>query len=229
MSGWRSGSAPPSTGSGGLEPASAVPNRRLGIPTVVAAGFVVCALLFAWVTTEMHRPPRRALPSPVRPAVVLVPIGEVPRGRVQDLPRDYGAEYGLSMTLVDGVGLPREAFDPARRQYVAQDLISAVVAARPDDVAAGRVVIGVTAADIYVRGVAWDWAYAQRQSGQFAVVSLARMPNGRYDNQARLFRKMLTRQIGFLCYGLPPSDNPYDVLDRDILGLDDLRRIFDHL
>jgi len=183
----------------------------------------------AWLVNESHRPPHRTLPPPLRASVVLVPIGAMPKDRVDDLAGDYSAEYGLSVTLADGIALPPAAYDPARGQYVAQGLIAAAAATHPDAVAAGSVLIGVTASDIYISGVNWNWAFAQRHSGQFAVVSLARMPNGRYDNQEQLFRKMLTRQIGFLCYGLPPSENPYDVLYRDILGVTDLKRIFDHL
>ncbi len=203
------------------------PRDRAFFAVAVVASIGLIAVV--WVARESHRPPHRTLPPALRSSVVLVPVGDVPRDRVSDLARDYSAEYGLSVTLAERVALPPAALDPARGQYVSQDLIAAVVAARPDAVAAGSVVIGLTAADIYVRGVDWNWAFAQRQAGQFAVVSLARMPSGRYDNQAMSFRKMLTRQIGFLCYGLPPSDDPYDVLYRVILGIDDLRRIFDHL
>jgi hypothetical protein len=40
---------------------------------------------------------------------------------------------------------------------------------------------------------------------------------------------MMTRQVGFLCFGLPPTNNPYDVLYRDILSVGDLDRLFDQL
>lgn len=231
MSGWRSGSGSPGLA---IEATDWSPSRRAMSPRERVVSAILLTGLFAfvlvaWIVHESHRPPHRTLPPPLRSSVVLVPVGDMPRDRVDDLARDYSAEYGLSVTLANGIPLPPAAYDPARRQYVAQDLIAAAVAARPDAVAAGSVVIGLTAADIYIRGVNWNWAFAQRHSGQLAVVSLARMPNGRYDNQEQLFRKMLTRQIGFLCYGLAPTENPYDVLYRDILGVDDLERIFDHL
>lgn len=231
MSGWRSGSGSPGLA---IEATDWSPSRRAMSPReragfAILVGGLAALLAVSWVARESHRPPHRTLPPPLRSSVVLVPIGDVPGRRVDDLARDYSAEYGLSVTLADRVALPPAAYDAARGQYVSQDLIAAVAAARPDVVAAGTVVIGITAADIYIRGVDWNWAFAQRQSAQLAIVSLARMPNGRYDNQEQLFRKMLTRQIGFLCYGLPPSDDPYDVLYRDILGVNDLVKVFDHL
>lgn len=230
MSGWRSGSGSPGLAieatdwSGGR---TALSPREKVVSAILLTG-LISFVLVAWIVHESHRPPHRILPAPARPAVLLAPIGEFPADRLAAAARDYGAEYGLAMTVAAPIALP-QASDPIRGQFAAQDLIATATSAHPEARAVGTVVIGVTAADMYIRGVAWRFAFALRESDQFAIVSLARMPNGRYDNQEQLFRKMLTRQIGFLCYGLPPSENPYDVLYRDILGVNDLKRIFDHL
>jgi hypothetical protein len=93
----------------------------------------------------------------------------------------------------------------------------------------GVIVIGVTAADMYVRDVSWRWAFAQRLEGTSAVISVARMPNTRQVSRWKLFATMMTREVGFLCFELPSSDNPYDVLYRDILSVSDLERLFDQL
>ena len=227
--GWRSGSAGGTSQIDGVEIPGAARTRRRSLGSLVVLGVLVAVGSYAWITTESRRPPHRMLPPPARSVVVLVPIGDVPADRVRDLPRDYSDEYGLTVTLDDGIALPATAFDAARRQYAAEDVMATLAASRPDAVAAGSVVIGLTAADIYLRELDWSWVFAARDGSQVAVVSLARMRGGRVANLNPLFRRMLTRQIGFLCFELPASDNPYDVLYRDIRSVWDLARTSDHL
>ena len=238
MSGWRSHSGGRTVGidtdSLGVPPpplgiGRKPPTRREGIGLVVLAIAVAGLLGFSWYSREQHRPARRTLPPAIHPAVLIVPIGPFPLDRLQDLPHDYAAAYGLSMTIADPIPMPAPAFDPIRRQYVAEDLIAAVNAAQPTTRAKGVILVGVTTADLYIRGIDWDWAFALRQEGATAVVSVARMPNTNKLNRWKLFATMMTRQVGFLCFGLPPSDNPYDVLYRDILSVSDLDRLFDQL
>ena len=59
---------------------------------------------------------------------------------------------------------------------------------------------------LYIRGIDWNWAFALREDGATAVISVARMPNTRQVSRWRLFGTMVTRQVGFLCFGLPPSE-----------------------
>ena len=133
------------------------------------------------------------------------------------------------MTIGQGIDLPAAAYDARRRQYAAQDLLSAMRQTLPPTVDPNAVVIGVTSADIYIRDVAWNWAFALRQGGTSAIVSVARMPNTRRLSRWTLFGKMMTREVGFLCFGLPATDDPYDVLYREILSVPDLDRLFDQL
>jgi predicted Zn-dependent protease len=231
MSGWRSGSGEdrgfvhPSRYVAPLSPRRQASLRQLVVYIVIA----VCVVGFAWYSREMHRPPHRVLPAAIHPAVLVVPIGVFPVDRLRDLPHDYAAAYGLSMTIADAISMPAPAFDPSRQQYVAEDLIAAVNAAHPTARAQSVILIGVTTADLYIRGIDWNWAFALREDGATPVVSVARMPNSRQISRWRLFGTMVTRQVGFLCFGLPPSDNPYDVLYRDILSVGDLDRLFDQL
>jgi predicted Zn-dependent protease len=238
MSGWRSHSGDHSIGvdteAFGVAPPP--PSHSRWPPTRREQGglavlfLVVAALLaFGWYTREQHRPARRGLPAADHPAVVIVPIGQFPLDRLQDLPHDYGAAYGLSLTIAAPVALPATAYDASRSQYVAQDLIAAILQTHPAAGDPGTIVIGVTTADLYIRGVDWNWAFALRQEGTSAVISVARMPNTKQFNRWKLFGKMMTREVGFLCFGLPPLDNPYDVLYRDILSVGDLDRLFDQL
>jgi predicted Zn-dependent protease len=161
--------------------------------------------------------------------VLIVPIGAFPLDRLQDLPHDYGAAYGLSLTTAAPIALPATAFDASRRQYVAEDLIAAMRQVHPPGGDPTAIVIGVTTADVYIRGIDWDWAFALREEGASAVISVARMPNTKQGSRWKLFGKMMTREVGFLCFGLPPSDNPYDALYREILSVSDLDRLFDQL
>jgi hypothetical protein len=85
----------------------------------------------------------------------------------------------------------------------------------------------VTREDLYIRGrLDWAWAFGLRDAGRLAVVSTARMLSGtelfpeRYIG-ARL-RKMVTKNIGLLYFGLAQSDDPTSVLYGNILGLPDL-------
>jgi predicted Zn-dependent protease len=234
MSGWRSHSGDHPIGVdtdtfGALPPSRRPPTRReqrgLAVILLVVAGLVA----FGWYAQEQHRPARRTLPPAIHPAVRLVPFGPFPVDRLQDLPHDYTAAYGLSMTIAEPLALPATAFDASRQQYIAQDLIAAMRQAYPPAGDPSAIVIGVTTADLYIRGIDWDWAFALRQEGTSAVISVARMPNTKQVNRWKLFAKMMTRDVGFLCFGLPPSDNPYDVLYREILSVSDLERLFDQL
>jgi predicted Zn-dependent protease len=234
MSGWRSHSGDHSVGVdtdtfGVLPPSRRPPTRREQRGLAVIFLVVASLVAFGWYAQEQHRPARRTLPAAIHPAVLLVPIGAFPVDRLQDLPHDYAAAYGLSMTIAEPIALPATAFDASRRQYIAQDLIAAIRQAYPPAGDPSTIVIGVTTADLYIRDVDWDWAFALRQEGTSAVISVARMPNTKQVNRWKLFAKMMTRDVGFLCFGLPPSDNPYDVLYREILSVSDLERLFDQL
>jgi hypothetical protein len=238
MSGWRSQSGHLSNGIdlGALGGESPAPGRFRG-PTTRREQLTIVVLVIAaiavvgvgWYAREQHRPARRALPVPIHPAVLIVPIGSFPQDRLQNLPHDYGAAYGLTMTIGQSIELPAASYDASRRQYVAQDLLATMRRARPPTLDPNAVVIGVTTADIYIRDVAWNWAFALREQGTSAVISVARMPNTRRLNRWTLFGKMMTRQVGFMCFGLPATDDPYDILYREILSVSDLDRLFDQL
>lgn len=239
MSGWRfrAGSGAESIG----EPGSAEAGDRSASPRwawrgprdaiLPVAVLLIAAILIGagWVTREQHRPPRRTLPPAVHGSVVLVPLGPFAVDRLGDYPANYRAAYGLSMTIERGIPVPAAAWDASRRQYVAQDVLATLAglrAALPDPTA---VVIGVTGADLYIRDVPWRWAFGLRQGDGLAVISNAHMPNTRQVRGWDLFGKMTTREVGFLCFELPASDDPYDVLYRDITSVSDLQRVFDQL
>ena len=233
MSGWRSGSGESDrelldrSATAASQGASPTGTSR-GAPGVVLLGLIVVVVIAVGLNGAPLRPPYRVLPPPVHDSILIVPIGAFPADRLAGLAADYATEYGLALAIGAPIPLDPAAYDPARSQYVAQGLIAAMAGGRgsaTDD----RIVIGVTMADVYIKGVDWDWAFALRQQGRLAVISAARMPETRYSNRWWLFRKMLTREIGFLCFNLPATDDRYDLLYRDVLGVPDLRRLNDHL
>jgi predicted Zn-dependent protease len=232
MSGWRSGSGRDQGGPTFVHPADRIvppTGQRLGNLVAVGCLVILAAILAttAWYQASL-RPPHRILPAPVTDTVVLVPIGPFPDDRLRDLPGDYAAEYGLHLTVAEPIPVDPTAWSADRRQYSADRLARSAAEAAPSG-AAKRIVIAVTAADLYIEGVPWNWAFALRRDDRTAVISVFRMPNLKTMNRWTLFRKMLTRELGFLAWQLPPTDNPYDLLVRDVLSAFDLDRVSDHL
>jgi predicted Zn-dependent protease len=87
-------------------------------------------------------------------------------------------------------------------------------------------VIGVTAEDMYVRFRSdWRFAFGVIQ-GNVGVISTGRMGSSFdwFDHavERRRLRKMVTRYIGFLLYGLPESADRSSVLYQPLLSLGDL-------
>lgn len=210
-------------------PASIWAVGALGVLVMIVVGLLVLRSTVGTGLLSGGTPRHRSLPAPAHDTVLLVPIGPVADDALARVADDYRAEYGLHVGVAAPIPLEPIAFDPGRGQYEAHGLIDSMAAAHPELVGSDQVIIGITSADLYLRDVDWNWAFALREGGRLAVVSTARMTSSRSASQAFLMRKMLTREIGFLCYQLAPSDDPRDVLYRDILGLSDLQRIGDHL
>ena len=159
-------------------------------------------------------------PSAARP-VTFVPIGSFPRRDAAALARYFGRRLGLRTSVGSRAPLPRSAFNRARNQYVAEELIE--VLHRP--VGDPRVVIGLTAEDIYTRDKPyWRFAFSIRSTNGFAIVSRARMDpvflglNPDPGLRNRRLQKMVLKTIGVLAQ----SPNPRSALYDSILGVDDL-------
>jgi predicted Zn-dependent protease len=96
------------------------------------------------------------------------------------------------------------------------------------------VLIGITTQDMYTLGQDWTFCFGWRRIEQrVAIVSTARMdlhypeePRGQATLSRRL-RKVITKDIGILYYGKPPSSDPKSVLYDRILGLEELDRVSD--
>lgn len=97
------------------------------------------------------------------------------------------------------------------------------------------IVIGITSRDMFIENRPWRFAFSLRQSGRMAIVSYARMDPllmERYPDPQLLetrLRKMVTRNIGVMKYGLRLTGDPYDLMYQDVLGLDDLDNLIEDL
>ena len=165
------------------------------------------------------------VPSPpVERVVYLAPFGDFPRDEADALAAHYLEKFDLTIEVLPSIPVPEEAMDAGRDQLIAERLLDAmaaneVVAADPE-----AVVIGLTDVDMYIAAKTWSYAYGLRSGGTRAIVSSARMDAGFATEERRQqrLRKMVTKNLGILYYGLGVSDDPRSVLYRDILGPQDL-------
>jgi YD repeat-containing protein len=172
-------------------------------------------------------PTRLGLQARARP--YLVPLGDVRSVEAHDLPPYYANALGLSVELLAPLPLEPRAFDHARAQFSAPELVATMKRRLPalaNDPTA--VLIGLTDADIYIPDKNWRFAFSYREDERFAVVASARLTPFLHRLLPResllrsRVRKMVSKNIGLLVYRLPLSDDPTSLLYGQILGVDDL-------
>lgn len=176
-------------------------------------------------------PAERSLPAPIRERVYLVPLGDFPVSQADDVLNLLTIEYGIPTSIFFPAKdlLDPSAFDARRRQFGAERLVLGMV--RNGGFTDDRIlVIGLTTQDLYIESMTWRYAFGMRQSNGVALISTARIHRPlELDGGQALFRKLVVRYVGFLLYGLPESSDRGDILYRDLLSLDDLVRMGDHL
>ena len=206
-----------------------------GVFSVGTLAAAVCLVIgFGNVATGITSgaPGGRAAIVPVNPpgrTVYLAPLGGLAGADLQDLAAFYKVRYDLDVGILPPAPIPASLEDAGRHQLAAEDLIGLLPSIYPEAADPNSVVIGVLPGDIYSRGIPdWQWAFSKRASGHLAVVStthmIARGPFGTSIAAARL-RKMVTRNIGVLYFGLPLSDDARSVLYYEILSVADLDRL----
>lgn len=154
--------------------------------------------------------------------VVFVPLGKFPRADANALARHVRSRFGLRTRVAGSTAIPRSMRDGARKQYVAQRLITLL--SRP---ATSRdVVIGLTVEDMYSSSEGFRFVFSLRDPDGFAVVSRARMdPRALIPDPAlrmRRLQKMVLKNVGSLALGRPLSGNPRSVMYGSVLSVDDL-------
>lgn len=169
-------------------------------------------------------------PSPDPISLHLVPVGDVPSDLIAQMVSRLRIRFPGPLTVLPALAVDSTAYDDERHQAIADRLITSIqqryadVLREPD-----ARIIAITPDDMYVRTERWAFAFSLRDaSDHVAVVSFARMRPEMFGNtpdevllQSRL-RKMVTKNIGIMCYGFPLSENPRSVLYGSIGGTDEL-------
>jgi predicted Zn-dependent protease len=123
-------------------------------------------------------------------------------------------------------------FDSSRNQMIG-DLIQSMLRAYPNVASdESAVIIGITDQDMYPRGEDWKFCFGWRTpKNRAAVVSTARMDiqypgePGFEATATKHLRKMVTKDIGILYYGMSINGNPKSVLYGGILGIQELDQV----
>jgi predicted Zn-dependent protease len=185
----------------------------------------VVALISLGCTAGSPKSPIPVPPLPVGRSVFFAPVGEFPREDAEALAAHYNEKFGMAIGILPSLALPREAYDPNRRQVVAERVLDAVSATYGQAADPASVVIVLVDHDMYIADSTWKFAYGLRAKGHLAVVSTAHLDDGLLGNKTERLQKMITKDIGILYFGLPQSDDPKSVLYRDVGGPMDLDRM----
>ena len=166
--------------------------------------------------------------------VCLVPLGQVSPSLVHHLVEYYENEYSLAITVLTPSAVPAELIDPDRGQIDVQDLMDYMAtlfrAASSDP---NVVLVGLTPVDMYDRTSHYRFLFGARDTEVTprAVVSTARLTlkvfgigEGEGIRRSRV-RKLITKNLGLLYYGLPLSDDPESPLYNSILSTAGLDRM----
>ena len=169
------------------------------------------------------------------PELYLVAIGDVPGDMTDRLVLYVQTRFQIPIRTLSALKFDGQMLDRQRSQVVADELIRAVRVQHATLVKNPRTrVIAVTPFDMYMQAMRdqWRFTFSLRSRDQrVAVVSYARMDPanlGQAPDAAVLeprLRKMISKNIGIIYYGLPTSDNPLSAMFGNILGVDDLDRM----
>ena len=191
---------------------------------LVTAVLVACAIIAS----------ARAQTAP-QPELCLVAIGDVPVDMTDRLVSYVQTRFHVPIRTLPALKFDGQMLDRHRSQVVADELIRAVRVQHAAVVKNPRTrVIAITPFDMYMLAMRdqWTFTFSLRSRDQrVAVVSYARMDpaNLRGVPDATLFesrlRKMISKNIGLIYYGLPTSPNPRSAMFGNILGVDDLDRM----
>jgi len=155
------------------------------------------------------------------------------RTYIDGLQRFYREHLAIDVEVTSPLDPDRSAWDAEREQWIGERLIEQLAHVSGTDDA---VVIGVLGDDMYIVSRNWQYAFAMRgDNDRVAIVSYARMnplfwgePRDTDRLQARL-RKMVTKELGLMRFGLLASSNPESPMYRNIGGVEDLDIMHDDL
>jgi predicted Zn-dependent protease len=162
--------------------------------------------------------------------VCFVPLGQVDPDLVRNLVSYYRDVYGLEIGVLTPSAIPAGTINPDREQIDGESLADFLGALFPADFYDPNVaLIGLTPLDLYANDRDWRFQLGNAQWGtqSRAVVSTYRMHLGAFGlvDDERVFtrtRKLVTKYVGFMHYGLPASEDPTSPMYGSILSVSDL-------
>jgi predicted Zn-dependent protease len=172
-------------------------------------------------------------PSVEGSRIYFVPLGDFSPAQLDSMVQFYRQRYGLDISVLKTVPLDDSARDSSRQQVIAEKLLANLRRAAPNLANDGKaVLIGFTSEDIYPASQNWPFCFSWRDANAHtAVVSTARLNLHRdsapfaADISATRLRKVLTKDIGVLYYGLPQNANSKSVMYQFVVGTDDLDQV----
>jgi predicted Zn-dependent protease len=211
----------------------------LTFPTVRKAMFLVSIRHVAEGDVFQFRPSDlietagrdQTMPRPPEPiSLHFVPVGDVSSDLMAQMASGLRIRFPGPLSVLPALAVDSTGYDDGRHQAIAENLIASVqqryaaLLREPD-----ARIIAITPEDMYIRTERWAFAFSLRDmSDHVAIVSFARMRPETFGNtpdetllESRL-RKMVTKNIGIMCYGFPLSENPRSVLYGSIGGTDEL-------
>ena len=162
--------------------------------------------------------------------VYFVPIDAFSEQQMQHLVHYYHDKFDLDVEVLQSIPVDTSLVNASRRQLRAEKVVARVHAAFPDLARDPKnILIGFTSHDIYPESQDWRFAFGWRiPELSAAVVSTAVMnvKNPRVSVEVAApevrLRKVVTKDLGILYYGLPVNNNPKSVLYNQILGIREL-------
>ncbi len=204
-----------------------------------ALAFVLClvTVLAGWrLYSASQSPPSNAAEIALKPIsaaskICFVPIEDFPVARLHDLVRYYRTKFHVEVSISKSVPIDPSLRDALRQQVRAEALASSLRRVLPE-YDSNTILIGFTSEDIYPVSQDWQFAFGWRTGAErSAVVSTARlgltyegMPADP-DIAATRLKKIVTKDIGILYFGLPQSSNRRSVLYNRIMGIQELDEV----
>jgi len=128
-----------------------------------------------------------------RSSVTLVPMGRIPIELLQWLREELTKVLRRPVSISKPVGLPPEAYQPLRRQYLGDAIL---VALRKLPLPAGAQVVALVDGDCYTPGLNFIFGQAAK-GGRVALVALPRLRPSFYGEpeDAEPFRQRVLKEI----------------------------------